>query len=60
MATGGVTPENTPDFFAAGVQVVGTSPTLMPVEAVEREDYERITQLARVHITAVRKGQGRA
>ena len=60
MATGGVTPENTPDFFAAGVQVVGTSPTLMPVEAVEREDYERITQLARIHITAVRKGQGRA
>lgn len=59
MATGGVTPENTPEFFAAGVQVVGTCPTLIPAIDVEREDYEHITQLARVHIAAVRKGQGR-
>lgn len=57
MATGGVTPENIPEFFAAGVQVVGTCPTVIPARDVEREDYGHITQLARIHMEAVRKGR---
>ena len=55
MATGGITPENINEFFASGIQVVGTCPTIMPPEDVERERYEHIAQLARLHVQAVKQ-----
>lgn len=60
MATGGMTPENIPDFFAAGIQAVGACPTVIPAEDVARENYAHITRLARIHMEAVRTGQGRS
>lgn len=57
MATGGITPENIGEFFASGVQVVGTCPSIMPREDVEQEHYEHITQLARLHVQAVEQAR---
>lgn len=45
MATGGVNPNNISDFFAAGIQVVGTCPTVIPADDVANDHYDHITQL---------------
>lgn len=57
MATGGVNPNNISDFFAAGIQVVGTCPTVIPADDVANDHYDHITQLARLHVEAVKKAR---
>ena len=57
MATGGVNPNNIGDFFAAGIQVVGTCPTVIPADDVANDRYDHITQLARLHVEAVKKAR---
>ncbi len=57
MATGGVSPENIPAFFAAGVQAVGTCPSVMPPEDIAGERYDHISYLARLHMEQVKKAR---
>ncbi|MEM5781511.1 MAG: bifunctional 4-hydroxy-2-oxoglutarate aldolase/2-dehydro-3-deoxy-phosphogluconate aldolase [Lawsonibacter sp.] len=57
MATGGVSPDNIQDFFAAGIQAVGTCPTVMPPQDIAGERYDHITHLARLHVEAVQKAR---
>ena len=57
MATGGVNPDNISDFFDAGIQVVGTFPTVIPPADVAADRYENITRLARLHVEAVQKAK---
>ena len=57
MATGGVNPNNIGDFFAAGIQVVGTCPTVIPADDVANDRYDHITHLARLHVEAVKKAR---
>lgn len=57
MATGGVNADNIGSFFAAGIQVVGTCPTVIPADDVANDRYDNITRLARLHVEAVRKAR---
>lgn len=57
MATGGVKLDNISDFFAAGIQVVGTFPSVIPQADVAAERYENITRLARLHMQAVQNAK---
>ncbi len=53
LAAGGVNPESIPDFHAAGIQAFGTNISILPPQLVAAENYDEITRLARLHITAI-------
>ena len=46
MPTGGVGPENAAAYVEAGAELVGAGGSLVPDDALEREDYEEITARA--------------
>ena len=53
-AVGGVTPENTPDFLAAGCVGVGVGGNLVSPRLVAEGRWEEITAAARAYAEAVR------
>jgi 2-dehydro-3-deoxyphosphogluconate aldolase/(4S)-4-hydroxy-2-oxoglutarate aldolase len=54
VATGGVTPDNAPEFFAAGVQAVGVGGALIPKRS---EDFEACAAAADRLLEAARKAR---
>ncbi|MDR0729550.1 MAG: bifunctional 4-hydroxy-2-oxoglutarate aldolase/2-dehydro-3-deoxy-phosphogluconate aldolase [Prevotellaceae bacterium] len=57
MATGGVEPteESLTAWFNAGVACVGMGSNLFPKDAIERNDWKRITDLCKKSLTAIAK-----
>jgi 2-dehydro-3-deoxyphosphogluconate aldolase/(4S)-4-hydroxy-2-oxoglutarate aldolase len=58
MPTGGVDPKNAGDWIKAGAVCVGAGASLMPKEAVAKNDWQAITQNARTMVESVRKARG--
>lgn len=54
LAVGGITPENIPDYLAAGAAGFGVGSPLFPQDAVDAGDYARISARAEEFIRAVR------
>ncbi len=54
MATGGVNPVSIPEFLKLGVTAVGTGATVLRRDLIEKEDYEGIRVLAKMHVDAIR------
>lgn len=59
MPTGGVTKENVADFIEAGADVVCVGSALVEREAIERGDFEKLTENAEELIEEVEKGRCR-
>jgi 2-dehydro-3-deoxyphosphogluconate aldolase/(4S)-4-hydroxy-2-oxoglutarate aldolase len=57
IPTGGVTPENVPDFLAAGCAAVGAGSTLLQRSALDAGDWPRLTARAAEFVSAARKGR---
>ncbi|MEQ1853860.1 MAG: bifunctional 4-hydroxy-2-oxoglutarate aldolase/2-dehydro-3-deoxy-phosphogluconate aldolase [Chthoniobacteraceae bacterium] len=57
IPTGGVTPENVADFFAAGCVAVGAGSTLLQRDALEAGAWDRVTARAAQFVTAARKAR---
>jgi len=57
IPTGGVTPENIPDFLAAGCVAVGTGSTLLQRSVLESGDWPRLTARAAEFVSAARKAR---
>lgn len=55
MPTGGVTPDNLPEWFAAGAVAVGAGGDLVPGSAFADGDYAEITRRARLFAEALRE-----
>ncbi|WP_121822435.1 bifunctional 4-hydroxy-2-oxoglutarate aldolase/2-dehydro-3-deoxy-phosphogluconate aldolase [Halostella salina] len=53
MPTGGVGPDNAGEFIEAGAECVGAGGALVDHDAVERGDFETITENARAMVEAV-------
>lgn len=60
MPTGGVNKENAGDFIAAGADVLCVGSALLDKQAIEKENYEVLTQNAKDLIVAVESGRNRA
>jgi 2-dehydro-3-deoxyphosphogluconate aldolase / (4S)-4-hydroxy-2-oxoglutarate aldolase len=58
MPTGGVTPTNAGDWITAGAVCVGAGASLVPKDAVARQDWATITANARMMVASVRKARG--
>lgn len=54
MATGGVNPVSIPEFLKLGVTAVGTGVSILRRDLIEKEDYEGIRVLAKMHVDAIR------
>lgn len=54
MAVGGVTPQNTPEFLAAGAVGVGVGGNLVSPKLVAERRFDEITAIARQYADAVR------
>ena len=54
MATGGVNPVSIPEFLKLGVAAVGTGVSILRRDLIEKEDYEGIRVLAKMHVDAIR------
>ena len=54
MATGGVNPATIPEFLKLGVTAVGTGVSILRRDLIEKEDYEGIRVLAKMHVDAIR------
>ena len=55
IPTGGVTPQNVPDYFAAGCVAVGAGSTLLQREALEAGAWDRVTARAEEFVHAAGK-----
>ena len=55
IPTGGVTPQNVPDYFAAGCVAIGAGSTLLQRDALEAGAWDRVTARAAEFIAAARK-----
>ncbi|WP_135822035.1 bifunctional 4-hydroxy-2-oxoglutarate aldolase/2-dehydro-3-deoxy-phosphogluconate aldolase [Halostella litorea] len=53
MPTGGVGPDNAGEFIEAGAECVGAGSSLVDHDAVERDDFEAITENAAAMVDAV-------
>jgi 2-dehydro-3-deoxyphosphogluconate aldolase/(4S)-4-hydroxy-2-oxoglutarate aldolase len=53
MPTGGVTPENVPQWFAAGAFAVAAGGSLCPADLVQRGEFAEITRRAAQFVAAV-------
>jgi len=54
MATGGVNPVSIPEFLKLGVTAVGTGVSILKRDLIEKEDYDGIRALAKMHVDAIR------
>jgi len=57
IPTGGVTPENVPDYFAAGCAAVGAGSTLLQRGVLDTGDWKRLTARAAEFVAAARKAR---
>jgi 2-dehydro-3-deoxyphosphogluconate aldolase / (4S)-4-hydroxy-2-oxoglutarate aldolase len=57
IPTGGVTPENTDDYLAAGAVAVGVGSQLVSQELVENGDWPKITKIAGKFVAAAKKAR---
>jgi len=57
IPTGGVKPENVPDFFAAGCAAVGAGSTLLQRSVLDAGDWQRLTVRAAEFVAAARKAR---
>lgn len=57
IPTGGVTPENVPDFLAAGCAAVGAGSTLLQRSVLDSGDWPRLTERAAEFISAAKKAR---
>lgn len=57
MATGGVNPVTIPQLLSVGVKAVGTGITIFRKDLLEKEDYEGIQVLAKMHVDAIKLSQ---
>ena len=55
IPTGGVTPQNVPDYFAAGCVAVGAGSTLLQRDALEAGAWDRVTARAAEFVKATGK-----
>ena len=55
IPTGGVTPQNVPDYFAAGCVAIGAGSTLLQRDALEAGAWDRVTARAAEFVAAARK-----
>ena len=55
IPTGGVTPQNVPDYFAAGCVAIGAGSTLLQRDALEAGAWDRVTARAEEFVAAARK-----
>lgn len=53
VATGGVSPENVADFFDAGATAVGAGSAMIDYDAIDRGDFEAVTDHAAAFVEAV-------
>ena len=51
--TGGVTPANVGQYFAAGCRVVGVGANLVSKAVLERRDWDQLTRAARAYVDAI-------
>lgn len=54
MAVGGITPQNTPEFLAAGAVGVGVGGNLVSPQLVAERRFDEITAIARQYVDAVK------
>lgn len=54
LAVGGITPENIPAYLQAGVSGFGVGSPLLPKDALDKGDYQAITERARQFVEAAR------
>jgi 2-dehydro-3-deoxyphosphogluconate aldolase/(4S)-4-hydroxy-2-oxoglutarate aldolase len=59
IPTGGVTPGNVPDFFAAGCVAIGAGSTLLERDALDNARWDRVTARAAEFVAAARKADRR-
>lgn len=57
IPTGGVTPQNVPDYFAAGCVAIGAGSTLLQRDALETGAWDRVTARASEFVAAARKAR---
>ena len=57
IPTGGVTPQNIPDYFAAGCVAIGAGSTLVQREALESGAWDRVTARAAEFVNAAGKAR---
>lgn len=57
IPTGGVTPQNVPDYFAAGCVAIGAGSTLLQRDALETGAWDRVTARAAEFVAAARKAR---
>jgi 2-dehydro-3-deoxyphosphogluconate aldolase/(4S)-4-hydroxy-2-oxoglutarate aldolase len=57
IPTGGVTPQNVPDFFAAGCVAVGAGSTLVTKEIFASADWNALSTRAAEFVAAARKAR---
>lgn len=57
IPTGGVTPENTGEYFAAGALAVGVGSALVSQEILDNGDWPKLTKIAAKFVTAVKKAK---
>jgi 2-dehydro-3-deoxyphosphogluconate aldolase/(4S)-4-hydroxy-2-oxoglutarate aldolase len=57
VPTGGVTPENIPDYIRAGSVAIGAGSTLILKESLAKRDYAAITERAKEFVAAIKKAK---
>lgn len=57
IAAGGVNPQNATNFIVAGASALGVGVELLPTDALEKRQYQRIHELARRFLGYVRDGR---
>ena len=57
IPTGGVTPENTAAYLAAGAVAVGVGSQLVAPELIENGDWPKMTKIAAKFVAAAKKGR---
>ncbi|MFC4768060.1 bifunctional 4-hydroxy-2-oxoglutarate aldolase/2-dehydro-3-deoxy-phosphogluconate aldolase [Effusibacillus consociatus] len=58
IPTGGVNLENVASFIEAGVAAVGIGGNLVDRRAIESNDFDKITEIAKQYVEAIRKARG--
>lgn len=57
ICVGGTNPDTIEDFIKAGAKGVGTGISILKPELIEKEDYEEMTRLTKLHIDKIKEAR---